>query len=233
METKDEGSDRTGSKDPFLEKYIAKYDQWLSKGQISFSSKVIPVSESFQAQKWVLPTEQVLELLRSARSVALRKCRCRTHYGRCDKPLEVCFILNEVGDKFVANGDARHISLSEAAQVLLKANESGLVHMSLYMPDHEVFALCSCCSCCCHDIQIVKSYGRKDLMVRSEYVAVTDNAACVHCGECVERCAFDARSFEDEQMVYDAAACFGCGLCVTVCPVGATILQPRESRDFR
>lgn len=34
--------------DPFLEKYINKYDEWLSKGKISFSSKVIPVSGSLK-----------------------------------------------------------------------------------------------------------------------------------------------------------------------------------------
>ncbi len=229
METKDESLDRTESMDPYLEPYIAKYDQWLSKGQISFSSKVIPVFESLDAQQWVLPTDQALELLRNARSVALSNCRCRTHYGRCDKPLDVCLFLNEFGDRFVAKGEARYISLSEAARVLKKANESGLVHMSLYMPDHELAALCSCCSCCCHDMQIAKSYGRKHIMVRSEYVAVTDVALCIHCGECVERCPFDARSLGDGQMAYDAAACYGCGLCVTVCPVEATIMQPRQS----
>lgn len=33
-------------RDPFLEKRLVKYDEWLSKEQISYSSKVIPVSES-------------------------------------------------------------------------------------------------------------------------------------------------------------------------------------------
>jgi len=33
--------------DPFLEKRLVKYDEWLNKGQISYSSKVIPISESF------------------------------------------------------------------------------------------------------------------------------------------------------------------------------------------
>jgi hypothetical protein len=120
--------------DSFLADRVAKYDQWLSKRKISFSSKVIPVSESFKSKQWVLPTEQVMEIFRSARSVALQNCECRTHYQRCDKPLEVCFILNEVGDKLVAQGKARHVSLTEATEVLLKANESGLVHLSLYMP---------------------------------------------------------------------------------------------------
>jgi len=42
--------------DPFLEKYLVKYDEWLNKGQISYSSKVIPISESFNTKQWVLPT---------------------------------------------------------------------------------------------------------------------------------------------------------------------------------
>jgi Pyruvate/2-oxoacid:ferredoxin oxidoreductase delta subunit len=160
--------------------------------------------------------------------MALQKCECRTHYKRCDKPLEVCFLLNDVADKFVAKGLARQVSLAEATDVLRKANESGLVHLSLYMPDHEVFALCSCCSCCCHDLQIVKLFERADVMARSEYVAAMKTDACINCGKCVERCAFGARVLQDEQMEYNAAHCLGCGLCVTSCPVDATSMQPRK-----
>lgn len=219
---------KTKEGDPFLEKRLVKYDEWLSKGKIAFASKVVPVSESFKAEQRVLPTEQVMEILRSARSMALQKCECRTHYKRCDKPLEVCFLLNDVADKFVAKGLARQVSLAEATDVLRKANESGLVHLSLYMPDHEVFALCSCCSCCCHDLQIVKLFERADVMARSEYVAAMKTDACINCGKCVERCAFGARVLQDEQMEYNAAHCLGCGLCVTSCPVDATSMQPRK-----
>jgi hypothetical protein len=31
--------------DPFLEKRLVIYDEWLNKGRISYSSKVIPISE--------------------------------------------------------------------------------------------------------------------------------------------------------------------------------------------
>jgi len=214
--------------DPFLEKRLAKYDRWLDKGQISFSSKVIPVSESFQSRQWVLPTEQAMEILRRARSVAVQNCECRVHYRRCDHPLEVCFLLEDVGDRFVAKGEARHVDLKEASDILTLANRRGLIHLSLYMPDHEIFALCSCCECCCHDLQIVKRFGRRDLLVHSEYVAETRAADCIHCGACVPRCVFGARVLRDGKMVYDADACLGCGLCVTVCPVGATSMAQRN-----
>ncbi|MBI5581395.1 MAG: hypothetical protein HY895_19765, partial [Deltaproteobacteria bacterium] len=159
------------SGDEFLEKRIIRYDKWIRDGQISFSSKVVPVSESIEAKQYIFPTEKALAILGKARSIALQNCECRNHYKRCEKPLEVCFVLNEVADKYVEKGRARYATLKEAEGVLKKANESGLVHLSLYMPDHEIFALCSCCSCCCHDLQILKQYDRKDLVVRSEYVA--------------------------------------------------------------
>jgi ferredoxin len=214
--------------DPFLKKYFVKYDEWLNKGQISYSSKVIPISESLDTKQWVLPTEQAMEILRNAKSVAVGNCVCRSHYKRCDNPLEVCFSLNEVGDKDVSNGKARHVSLTEAAEILRKASESGLVHLSLYMPNHEIYALCSCCSCCCHDLQIIEQFDRKDLMVRSEYVAVTDFEACIHCGDCIERCIFGARVYQDEQLDYNPEVCVGCGLCVTICPVEATTMVVRK-----
>lgn len=213
--------------DNFLDKYLTKYDKWMSKGQISFSSKVIPVSESLDAKQWVMPTEQVLHVLEGAESIALQDCACRTHYRRCGKPLEVCLLLNKVGDKFVAQGKALHISFDKATDVLKKANESGLVHMCLYMPDHEIFALCSCCSCCCHDLQIIKQTGRNDIMIRSDYEAVTDLEDCIHCGVCEERCFFGARIILDGKLEFDPEKCVGCGLCVTTCPVEAISMEKR------
>jgi Pyruvate/2-oxoacid:ferredoxin oxidoreductase delta subunit len=213
--------------DSFLEKRLTRYDRWMTKGQIAFSSRVIPVAESLAAKKWVMPTEQVLRVIEAAESIALQDCECRTHYKRCENPLEVCLLLNEVGDKTVAQGNARHVSLEEATDVLKKANQSGLVHMSLYMPDHEVFALCSCCPCCCHDLQIVKRTGRNDIMMRSEYVAVTDSDNCIHCGDCEERCLFDARSIQEAGLEFNSEKCVGCGLCVTICPVEAISMVAR------
>ncbi len=215
--------------DSFLLDRAVKYDEWLNKGLISFSSKIIPVSESLRGEKWVLPSEQAAEILRNAKSLALQKCVCRDHYKRCDNPVEVCLLLNKVGEKFVSKGKARKISFLDATDVLKTANERGLVHLTLYMPNHPVFALCSCCSCCCHDLQIVKLLNRRELMVRSGYVAVTDARICIQCGECVARCMFGARALRDGELQYDADACLGCGLCVAGCPVEATVMQPRKS----
>ncbi|MBI9092566.1 MAG: 4Fe-4S binding protein [Desulfobacterium sp.] len=210
--------------DPFLEKRVKTYDQWLERGEISFSSRVIPVSESIEAKKWVLPTDRAMEIVNSATSIALQPCECRSHYQRCDHPLDTCLLFDQVGDRLIAKGQARQITPIEAAEVLKKANKSGLVHLTLYMPDHKIFALCSCCSCCCHDLQIVKQYHRKELMMRSDFVPVTDKEACIHCGACVDRCVVAARQITNDELEFDADRCLGCGLCVTPCPVDAVTM---------
>ena len=216
------------SQDTFIEERLAQYDRWVREGKIPFSSKVIPVGESLATQQWVLPTEQVIEFLRNARSFALIPCECRTRYHRCDNPLDVCFVINDAADACVAQGIGRQVSFEEAKDALRRADEHGLVHLTVYNPQQYVYAVCSCCSCCCHDLQFLKQFGRDDLIAHSEYVARTDSDACTHCGDCIESCVFEARVWEDGQMHYDVGACYGCGLCVPVCPVEATVMQRRN-----
>lgn len=84
-----------------------------------------------------------MEILQDAGSVAVQNCECRSHYKRCNHPLEVCFLLNEVADKFVSKEAGRPVSLSEAAAILKNANESGIVHLSFYMLDYKAFAFFS------------------------------------------------------------------------------------------
>jgi uncharacterized Fe-S center protein len=215
--------------DAYLEERLTQYDAWLREGRIPFSSKVIPIGEALDVRQWVLPTEQVIEFLRSARSLTLTACICRSHYQRCDNPLEVCFLLDDAADQAVADGTAHYISLEEATVALRQANEHGLVHLTIYEPEHTVYAVCSCCSCCCHDLQFLQLYGRSDLIAHSEYVAQTDVRTCAQCGACVERCAFGARAWQEDRLSYDAGACYGCGLCVTVCAAGATVLTLRSA----
>ena len=77
-------------------------------------------------------------------------------------------------------------------------------------------------------LQFLQKHGRADLVIRSEYVAQIDMDACIHCGDCIERCVFEARALENDQMHYDIDACYGCGLCVTICPAEATAMERRS-----
>lgn len=215
-------------KDAFLEDRVTRYDTWLQEGSIRVSSKVVPVNESLNAKQWVLPTEQALEILRSSQAFALTECQCRSHYGRCNNPLDVCLMLNDAADKYVKEGRAKYISIEEAEDVLRLANIRGLVHLTLYEPDHKIYALCSCCACCCHDLQLLKSFGRKDLIARSEYTARTDSGKCTDCGNCIERCVFEARFWDDDRLRCSEEKCYGCGLCITSCPEDAIVMERKS-----
>ena len=203
--------DATLLADPYLEDFVAKYDRWIEEGKVPHAARIIPVAESLEARPWVMPTEQVLEILRGARSLAVWPCVCRTHYQRCDNPVEVCLLLDQPAEALVARGAARTVTLEEAA---------GLLQLAA---DHGLSAVCSCCTCCCHELQILQKLGRRDRLARSEYAAVTDPEACTHCGACVDRCAFGARAMAEGRLQYRAEDCMGCGLCVTVC--GATRME--------
>ncbi len=214
--------------DAFLEKRIEKYDEWLQEGSISFSSRIIPVDESLETKQWVLPSEQAYKLLKSVDSIALQACECRSHYQRCENPREVCLLFDEVAESFICRKKARKITIDEAAEILKEANSSGLVHLALYMPNHKVYALCSCCSCCCHEMQIIREYGRCELMLHSQYIAETDPSLCMNCAMCIDRCFFSARSINEKgELFYKPEICLGCGLCVSACPCNATRMKIR------
>jgi ferredoxin len=220
-------SERQPTRDAFLDDYLEKYDRWLERGAIRFSSRIVPIGEALKAEPWIVPGEQVRSMLRSAWSIAVQDCVCRAHYRRCDRPVEVCLALDENAERGVEAGTARRLSLAEAEERIALADRSGLVHMTLYVPQEKVSAICNCCPCCCHEIQLLKRYGRVDLVARSDFVAKTDEAACVGCGECVRRCAFDARSMDGGRLRVDESACYGCGVCVPACPTGAIRLVRR------
>ncbi|UCG27206.1 MAG: 4Fe-4S binding protein [Bacteroidales bacterium] len=215
--------------DSKLKKRLAKYDLWIKEGKIPFSSKVIPVNASVEAKQWVLPTEQATEILRNARIFTLVDCECRSHYKRCNNPVDVCFMINDEAEKCLKRGEGRKISIEEAKKVLRKANEHGLVHLTIYNPDQHIFGVCSCCECCCHDLQLLKKFNRPGLIARSDYYAYTDLEICNACGDCIEACTFDARKIINNRLRSAIDDCYGCGICVSVCPENAITMELRRN----
>lgn len=214
-------------KDEYLEERLAKFDKWIKEGKIPTSSKVIPLLESLSGLQWILPTQQVVEILRNMRTFALAKCLCRMRYQRCDNPLEVCLLTNDTADQWVARGEARYVTLDEAKEKLRQAHQFGLVHLTFYNPDQYIYALCSCCECCCHDLQFLKKYRRPDLIAHADYVAEVEAGACRQCGVCVKRCVFGAQEKNGQSVVFHQDKCYGCGVCVTTCPGGAISMKLR------
>ncbi|MBE3120072.1 MAG: hypothetical protein IMZ50_15120 [Candidatus Atribacteria bacterium] len=216
--------------DEHLLAILEKYDGWMREGKIPYTGKILPVREACRSQQRILPTQQAIQILRNARTFALAECTCRTHYQRCDHPLETCLLINDMADAWVEASKAQRISLEQTEEVLRKANVHGLVHQTAYNPEQYIWAVCSCCSYCCYRLQILRQFGRDDLVVRSDYVAVQEETRCNDCGLCVPRCIFSARQMVGGELVYQRERCFGCGLCVTAYPEEAISLRTRALR---
>jgi NAD-dependent dihydropyrimidine dehydrogenase PreA subunit len=188
----------------------------------------IPVNVKVAAEQHVLSMENVKQILSRARLISLMDCYCRLTFGHCDAPVNVCLDLNEVAERHIAEFGAREITLDEALEVLEKTHEAGLVHMAyghgdLYEPG-VVNSVCSCCTCCCGIFSGILRFGLFPHLLTSHATVVTDESACIDCGDCVERCQFGAREITSGLLEFNPDLCFGCGLCVSTCPTYAITL---------
>ncbi len=230
------------------------YDKFLAEKRIPTSSQVITLDEAIPSPDLsrlhrhphegitrVTPTSQAVALLQGPGRLTLIPCSCRLTFQRCDQPLETCIQMGDSAEEFLARGVGREITGEEAGEILKIANSRGLVHMAIYAPGMGAYALCSCCECCCHDLQAYKRHGRNNWIARADFIAVDDPEACTGCGRCVKRCVFGARQGASQRdsrpspgqrpVNYDPSLCYGCGLCVTTCPAGAIKMAPRHQDD--
>jgi ferredoxin len=196
------------------------------------AGRTIPVNVRIEAEHHVLNLENVKRILSSAHTISVMDCGCRTMYGHCDAPLNVCLDMNEVAERHMAIGWAREITLDEALNVLERTHEAGLVHMAyghgeFYEPG-VINSVCSCCSCCCGILSGVLRFGMYPHLLTSHATSVTDVSACTDCGVCIDRCQFGGREMVDGCLSFDQELCFGCGLCVSTCPTRAITLADKH-----
>jgi NAD-dependent dihydropyrimidine dehydrogenase PreA subunit len=191
------------------------------------SSVVVPINLSLDASQKVMSGKQVVGLLRSARTIAVNPCECRSNLNNCDAPKDVCVLLDSTAEKQIAEGSARRIDLGEALAAIREAEDAGLVHLIIHEEGRRPSAVCSCCPCCCQELNSLLRFGNLDAVLQSDYVVEKDEGKCVACGACVERCCFGAHAGGDGEVAYDIEKCFGCGLCVAACPEGALKLMKR------
>ena len=213
----------------YINTRISNTEDSITTGKLKFSSEVIPINKAFKISQHILPTNQAIQILEKARIISLSNCGCRVAFENCDNPIETCLILNERGEDLISRGYGRQISLKKAKKILEIANQVGLVHLSLFLPGQEVFAICSCCSCCCHEFQALLKFKKSFFIAKTDYIAILNPDECSGCLTCIDRCSFGARDNNNEIPRINEEKCYGCGLCVTSCPTNATQLVLRNS----
>jgi electron transport complex protein RnfB len=192
--------------------------------------RVIPAQKAVKSE-WILPYDDVRQILLSAKSFGLRDCICRVQQDqisrrRCDFPLRTCLYFSP----FESQPGPLDVSREEALEFLDKAEEIGLVHtVSNVMKG--VGYVCNCCGCCCGILRGINDYGIENSVAQANYFAVIDPGECQGCGTCIERCQVHAISDKDGVSVVDRKRCIGCGLCVTGCPNNVARLRRKPDAE--
>jgi len=132
-------------------------------------------------------------------------------------------------DYYVNTGRGRRIDRQEVFRLLEQANKANLVLQS--SNSKEASVICCCCGDCCGVLRPLKALENPADEVASSYRAAYDEAACIGCHRCIERCQMDAITKAGERIALAGNRCIGCGLCVGTCPSGALRLVRREGAD--
>jgi len=232
---KGEVSDRTKKLARLFEDYLNVVREPLAAAPTGFAlfpfARVIAVEKEIPAGVEIHPYDRVSDYIAKSDHIAVGICYCRHHgelMGRpCDKPKDVCMAFGPQAKYVAERGFARLVSKKEALQVLDRAEKAGLIHCSSNTGKYVDF-ICNCCDCHCGIIQSIKNAAIPSMGATSSFVMRVDEAECMGCGDCVDRCQMDALTMEGDIVVRDAERCIGCGLCISVCPTEALRLEPRE-----
>lgn len=221
---------------------IKLYEKFFEEGIVPLNKekkvggfRVIPVEQEIQDSIEIQPYEKVSEILNSQTKFAVAECICRkeaTMMGEgCGKLIESCMVFGLAADYYIENGHGREISKDEAKEIILKAEEEGLVHHSSNHADGKII-ICNCCGDCCKALASITKYDNPGLIAKSNYYAEVDTDTCEGCETCVDRCQVDAIEMKEEIAVITYNKCIGCGLCASTCPTGSIAMIHKQPDDL-
>jgi len=222
-------------------KNIKLFERFFEEGMVQEKKRsktpggrIIPVEKEIQGMAEIQPYEKVSEIINSHTRFAVAECICRKEkkiMGEgCENPLEACMAFGPVADYFIENGLGREISKEEARQILLKAEEEGLVHFSSNHSGAKMF-LCNCCGCCCKALGFITKYNLPGAIAKTNYYARVNEETCSGCEVCVDRCQVKAIQLQNDHAIIDKARCIGCGLCVSSCPTESISMVYKSSAE--
>ncbi|MDP2947979.1 MAG: 4Fe-4S binding protein [Chloroflexota bacterium] len=192
----------------------------------------------------VVRFEDALDLVKNAGMLTLNPCACRQAFRACDDPVEVCIGLSgavpggqEPGMPLMDPAKmselvGRIASADEVVDALQRAEEAGLVHISMNHKDDPWF-ICNCCRHACGLLRGVTELGITHAVAPSSYWTMVDEDMCSGCENCVERCPVGAISMREDgvaEVMHEK--CLGCGVCALVCGPGALTLEKRDDLIF-
>jgi len=203
------------------------------EANIALSLKPYPEPVSVIAERSNRDESKLGQILydMSKKGLILRFKESEIMGDKCDKLLEACMSFGFAADYYIENGLAREISKAEAKQILIKAEEDGLVHCSSNHKGNKMF-ICNCCGCHCKALAFITKHDLPGLIAQSNYYAAVDADTCEGCEACPERCQVGAIEMKDEVASITYDGCIGCGLCASICPTGSISMIHKQPESL-
>jgi len=218
------------------EEYMTWIKPHVDRKDLRFM-RIIPVEKSIENTIGIVPfnTDRYSEIVDRNRSFCLvNACPCRYEFELlnkgCGKPLDVCSAMGWLADLAIEKGLARRVSKEEFLEAKARATDAGLVHMTDNLRDP--LQVCSCCTCCCSGLRMIKNYNIPSVIAKSNFEAVVDVEKCLLCEKCVNICPMDAILVEEKSVKIDYTRCIGCGVCVIKCDK-AKAMGLRERKYYK
>ena len=197
--------------------------------------RVIPVGESIRNDMEILPYESAASIVDQAQAWGVIDCICRVQKAligqACQHPVDVCMMFSDVPGAFDGQTWVRTLTQEESHATLRRAAEAGLVHSLSNSQDGHDY-ICNCCTCSCGILRGIAEAGIANAVARSAFVNQVDEALCMACELCIEKCQFNALSMESV-VVVNEIRCVGCGVCVLACPEEALGLVRRPEEQIK
>lgn len=196
-------------------------------------TRVIPINRNINAGVAVQTFDQVISYIENSDPIAVSTCYCRHEAllidgnDVCGAPNEVCMQFNTGAEYLIERKLGRRVSKKEAREIMLQAEEAGLVHAS--SNTQKIEFICNCCPCHCGILQAVLNQPRPADAILHGFEPSFDPVLCTMCGDCVDRCPIHALILgEGETPEWQEVLCIGCGVCASGCDQEAIMLVEKD-----
>lgn len=207
----------------FIEDGFYRYYESSEKGTPIM--RVIPVGEGVENGQRILESEEAHAIIDACSDVSLVPCPCRsrtqkmaTRECKDNNPVGFCIMVGISVPYFDMMGLGKKVTAQQAKDYFDEMLGLGLVGMTENYEDPRHSVICLCCGCCCSIVRGRTRWDNADAFAPSNFVARASED-CILCGDCAERCLFDAISIDENEgrAVVDADECAGCGVCAAAC----------------
>lgn len=210
--------------------YEKAYDEKIDATAVTFpTTRVITVDRTVAAGNQVHTYDQVQTYIDQYEPIAVTTCYCRHAAALRDEdihgmPNDVCMQFGMGAQFAIERLGGRKLTKKEAREVLDRAEEAGLIHMSQNLQNMSgaMDFICNCDRWNCVVVTGALAQPKPGLFFNSGFEPRFDPDLCVACETCIDRCPPEALTMgEDNVPEVDLERCFGCAVCATGCPEAA------------